>query len=692
MKKIVKHIKLLVVLFPLFLASTLFASENLHLDSINQELLEKAKFSNVNILETDDEDRFIDPSTSIFDLFIPQKIIGKGTYSEVYQCHDSNQNVYAIKKYSVTDRTASWLMDWGISPKEFVFQVAKKEFEIGIQLSHPNIITIHNIAFKETPDHIEAYLIMDCVQGAPFRVFSDYSEASKKYFLLQFLDAIEYTLDQGIIPDDIWSENVMVSSGEQKLTLIDLGGYEIADQEDLLPFQHYYEQILYMIEQISEGLDTPRFQQQLTTWKTEVFSNIDHEKPLTNLHLILLQEWIRSLKQSFGETTIQPHTIHLSSKEEIFSKYQTQVEKYPNHISFATGQAEKFLAYELIARTVFQKFRPEGSLNMAMKNLCLLRYPSKHAPKDLNQQFERFPLREDYDTASVNVANYLISASPSLNEDEEDESAIAIFRKNDRDEIFEDFIFEIFREESLLPSLFENRVEQLLGDFPVSKKGMVLTQVFLPKAAPIHKAVYRSHAYGIPFGGIDHVEKVKAFFEEYSAGSKWPEDPNPQLRFLPSALKKENGFHPDHVHMVRYTLVTSEELQKYAAKVEKVVSEIFNDFRKSRFHLAKQLFEAVGLDDQDEKDLSLDELSLQYRKRSDPVTALKLAQMISDPYARKPVCITLAVSGLVEHQECELAEQVVFTESDHLLEKEKILAQIAFVYLDHGNLKKIKEI
>ena len=140
------------------------------------------------------------------------------------------------------------------------------------------------------------------------------------------------------------------------------------------------------------------------------------------------QEWIKNLKLSLGDPIIvQPQTVHLSSHEDIYSKYETQVKEHPNHISFATGQAEKFLAYELIARTLYQKFHPESAASL--KNKCFLRYPSKKDPKDLNEMFERFPVRKDYDTASSAVANYLISASPSLKEDHSNESAIAIFRE-----------------------------------------------------------------------------------------------------------------------------------------------------------------------------------------------------------------------------------------------------------------------
>lgn len=37
------------------------------------------------------------------------------------------------------------------------------------------------------------------------------------------------------------------------------------------------------------------------------------------------------------------HTIHLSSCEDIYDEYQIQTAKYPEHVSFVTGQQNNFL-------------------------------------------------------------------------------------------------------------------------------------------------------------------------------------------------------------------------------------------------------------------------------------------------------------------------------------------------------------
>ena len=172
----------------------------------------------------------------------------------------------------------------------------------------------------------------------------------------------------------------------------------------------------------------------------------------------------------------------------------------------------------------------------------------------------------------------------------------------------------MFKEESVLSSLYEEKIRQLLEDFPCSGKGGVLTQVFLPKSAPLHKSVYRSYGYGIPYEGMDY--KVNTFFEEYSKGVTWADDPVPQLRFLPSAIKEHDA------RMIRYTHITPEALQKYAEKVDNVVSGIFEEYKASNLQLFEQMSIAMSVDNQEEKNVLLDKLALQFCKKNDPVKAL----------------------------------------------------------------------
>lgn len=388
---------------------------------------------------------------------------------------------------------------------------------------------------------------------------------------------------------------------------------------------------------------------------------------------------------SFRLSSVEPPlTLHLSSPEEIFSRYDEQTAKFPEHISFVTAQSEKFLAYEIIARTVFEKAHPESSHS----NMCFIRYPSAKAPKDLDELFDRFPLREDYDTVSSSVARYLVAASPSLKEDDDNESALAMFRNNTRDGGIADFIGQIFKEEHIASDIYQERIRQLLEEAPRSEEGGVLTQIFLPKVPTLHKVVYHSHAYGIPVGGLENVKKVDLFFKEYSEGKVWGEEPVPQLRFLPSGLTEENGFNSGSVHIVRYTLAPSEALQIYAEKVKASVSRIFEEQNARNLELDQQVIEAF----QDAKEESLIQLSKQHLACSDAIAAINIVNMISDENPQKPFCLTAAISGLIEQEECELAESAIFSEWNTLPQKNVLLARLALVYIDHGKMVKVNEL
>jgi hypothetical protein len=66
------------------------------------------------------------------------------------------------------------------------------------------------------------------------------------------------------------------------------------------------------------------------------------------------------------------------------------------------------------------------------------------------------------------LSKYLISASASLEENEEDESAFAIFLKNERAEELKEHISEVFMNEKIPVSLFKDSVDTLLEELPTS--------------------------------------------------------------------------------------------------------------------------------------------------------------------------------------------------------------------------------
>jgi hypothetical protein len=416
------------------------------------------------------------------------------------------------------------------------------------------------------------------------------------------------------------------------------------------------------------------------TMKRHLFSN------LLFLHLFLY-----SFAHSENEGIEEPstmRTVHLTSTQDIFDIYKMHTEEYPHHISFATAQAEQFIAYELIAREVYKVFHAPSN---GTTHLIFLRYPEEKAPKSIVDLFSTFPVREDYDTISSVVQKFVISASPSLKENEEDESALAIFIKNDREEGIKDFISEIFIKEGIPVDIFKRPIRSLLKKVPLSHEGGIITRIFIPESAPLDKVLYRSVAYGKPYSvkDIGKVEAIRQFFRDYTEGKKWEDDPNPQLRFLLSGLSEENGFELRQVHAIRYTLIPNKELQSYIKKVHHVVSKIFQEYQQQTLELENQKSLILKLDNENEKNLGYAELVHRYLKRFDPLSAWLWMQKMTDKEIQAR-CLAPVLAVLLQKNELEITENIL-QQSDDFPDKTKILAILAMAYLNSGQLSKVKD-
>ena len=356
--------------------------------------------------------------------------------------------------------------------------------------------------------------------------------------------------------------------------------------------------------------------------------------------------------------------VHVTTEQGLHAEYQIRREIHTEHISIAVGQSEKFLVYKLISNAVFKLCHPGEN-----EGLAALRYPHPKAPKNLEELFATCPIREDYDTASKAVAQYLVSASPSLLEDDRDESAVSIYRENDRDQIVEDVVCSIFDQEGVSKSIYAEKVEELLEERLSGKAGIV-TQVFLPKAAPLDRVIYRARAYGLPYEG----QTISEFFEGYQAGQTWEDDPIPQVRFLPSGVDFEG------VHTICYTHLTESEFSALQKKVQNIVSAIFEANKTYIETLSAREKQALQ---SPEKDQILEGLVKEYLECSNPYKACELLDQMGDEGKAK--CLPMVVLSFIQSEEYERAESMLSDAAEH---QDKLLAQLALGYLDLGNFGK----
>ena len=138
------------------------------------------------------------------------KLLGKGTYGEVYLSEKLNSNkLYATKKINKT-----------IADTE-MRRYLKYEINILKMLNHPNIVKLEEVK----TDKNYYYIVMEYINGGEL---SDYLKKYKsihnkgfpeevvQYLMRQIVDAVKYIHERGIIHRDLKLENIMVNFDSEK--------------------------------------------------------------------------------------------------------------------------------------------------------------------------------------------------------------------------------------------------------------------------------------------------------------------------------------------------------------------------------------------------------------------------------------------------------------------------------------------
>lgn len=145
-------------------------------------------------------------------------MIGAGTFARVFRCvHRETGRVVAIKVLRRRHR------DQVASVEQFL-----REGRMGLQLRHPNIVTIHEIE----NDARSPYLVMEFVEGETLReilkIRGSFGPADSLNMLQDICAGLDFAASKGITHRDLKLTNVLVhASGRCKL--VDFGLAALAD-------------------------------------------------------------------------------------------------------------------------------------------------------------------------------------------------------------------------------------------------------------------------------------------------------------------------------------------------------------------------------------------------------------------------------------------------------------------------------
>lgn len=156
-------------------------------------------------------------------IFTDKKVIGKGTFGEVFMAKNSQQGgkPYALKRIMMENE------------KEGFPITAMREIKILKKLNHPNILKIEEIVFQQPASSNQnrgsVYLVFELMKHDLAGVFDfkiQFTVPQIKCLMIQLLNGLKYLHDNRILHRDIKGANILMNENG----LVKLADFGLARQ------------------------------------------------------------------------------------------------------------------------------------------------------------------------------------------------------------------------------------------------------------------------------------------------------------------------------------------------------------------------------------------------------------------------------------------------------------------------------
>lgn len=312
-----------------------------------------------------------------------------------------------------------------------------------------------------------------------------------------------------------------------------------------------------------------------------------------------LTTYVSNIKRGLKKLNVQPDRSLLN----LFLEVRKKEFAYPDMHQLVTAQDARFFAYQVIAKTLFEKIHEKSFpdfefLRAPNANLFTNRsdfftcYPSLYLTKEQAEQILSHEINSDRDDSDdgenalfpINdtlpeVSRHLISANLSLETAISLDSALYVFLTGtgvsewhytkDQQEYksrLTHHIRELFDCAAILPEVYEYYLPRLIEAAPVSSRG-IINQIFIPKNS-ISNYLYLSFAGGIFHPKDERMSRIFAKFQIDRLSPNFKIGKNIQVRLFAGAL------FDDAVKIFRYTLVPQHEQEAYIRFVQETINEL----------------------------------------------------------------------------------------------------------------------